>query len=87
MEIDENLCRAELSPSRRTKYTARRKQIWEAMNPAQESLDVGVVVGPMTEAEERDENNSGKTFPTIPTRGAGRPMEFAAETSAIKGCK
>ena len=31
------------------------------------------------------ENNSGKTSPTIPERGAGRPKEFAAETAAITG--
>lgn len=33
MEIDENLCRAELTASQRTGYTKRRKQIWEALHP------------------------------------------------------
>lgn len=33
MEIDENLCRAELTASQRTSYTKRRKQIWEALHP------------------------------------------------------
>jgi ParB family chromosome partitioning protein len=33
IEIDENLCRAELTTSQRTGYTKRRKQIWEALHP------------------------------------------------------
>ena len=33
IEIDENLCRAELTASQRTGYTKRRKQIWEALHP------------------------------------------------------
>ena len=44
MEIDENLCRAELTASQRTSYTKRRKQIWEALHP--EELEVRQVVAP-----------------------------------------
>lgn len=33
IEIDENLCRAELTASQRTAFTKRRKQIWEALHP------------------------------------------------------
>ncbi|MBK6911377.1 MAG: ParB N-terminal domain-containing protein [bacterium] len=33
MEIDENLCRAELSAAQRAKAIKRRKEIWEAMRP------------------------------------------------------
>ena len=36
IEIDENLCRAELTASQRTGYTKRRKQIWEALHPETE---------------------------------------------------
>lgn len=42
MEIDENLCRAELTASQRTGYTKRRKQIWEALHPV-EKLEVAHV--------------------------------------------
>ena len=44
IEIDENLCRAELTASQRTGYTKRRKQIWEALHPAE--IQVGQVVPP-----------------------------------------
>lgn len=33
IEIDENLCRAELTPAQRAAAIARRKQIWEALHP------------------------------------------------------
>lgn len=34
IEIDENLCRAELTASQRAQAIRRRKQIWEALHPA-----------------------------------------------------
>lgn len=33
IEIDENLCRAELTPAQRAQAIQRRKQIWEALHP------------------------------------------------------
>ena len=33
IEIDENLCRSELTASQRSRHTKRRKQIWEALHP------------------------------------------------------
>ena len=33
IEIDENLCRAELTPSQRAMAIKRRKQVWEALHP------------------------------------------------------
>lgn len=35
IEIDENLCRAELTASQRAQAIRRRKQIWEALHPAE----------------------------------------------------
>eukprot|EP00456_Euglypha_rotunda_P092079 TRINITY_DN9691_c1_g1_i1.p1 TRINITY_DN9691_c1_g1~~TRINITY_DN9691_c1_g1_i1.p1 ORF type:complete len:194 (-),score=47.36 TRINITY_DN9691_c1_g1_i1:24-605(-) len=35
IEIDENLCRSELTPAQRAAAIKRRKQIWEAMHPIQ----------------------------------------------------
>lgn len=44
IEIDENLCRSELSVAQRGKYMKRRRQIWEAMHPNE--LEVGKVFPP-----------------------------------------
>lgn len=46
IEIDENLCRSELSPAQRTAAIKRRKQIWEALHPGE--IQVGQVVPPET---------------------------------------
>ncbi|MFA5386774.1 MAG: ParB N-terminal domain-containing protein [Candidatus Paceibacterota bacterium] len=44
MEIDENLCRAELTATQRTAHIKRRKQIWEALHPVE--IQVGQLVPP-----------------------------------------
>lgn len=45
IEIDENLCRAELTISQRTAFTKRRKHIWEVLNPVE--LEVAHVAPPV----------------------------------------
>ena len=56
MEIDENLCRAELSAAQRAKAIKRRKEIWEAMRPTggntvPTSLSDGRASGPQHQRE------------------------------------
>ncbi|WP_299146737.1 hypothetical protein [uncultured Comamonas sp.] len=58
MEIDENLCRAELTATQRTAHIKRRKQIWEALHPGEtggatcaSSLSDGRKAGPQHEKQ------------------------------------
>ena len=77
MEIDENLCRAELTASQRTGYTKRRKQIWEALHPVEKVQTVADL--------DCYENNSGASCATIQDKGRGRPEGFAAATAEATG--
>lgn len=79
IEIDENLVRSELSVAQRAHYTARRKEVWEALHP-EPTRDYG-----LESYDDEGDGNSGTSCPTIPDRGPGRPKEFAAETAAITG--
>lgn len=43
IEIDENLCRAELTPAQRAAAVKRRKQIWEALHPENSGNSVSTI--------------------------------------------
>ena len=69
IEIDENLCRAELTAAQRASAIKRRKQIWEALHPSSGNS--------FSETQERV-SVRGRV-------GEGRPPEFASETAAAAG--
>lgn len=72
IEIDENLCRAELTASQRTKYTARRKQIWEALHP--EERQVAQAAPPIPEVDSLGRSKSPQ-----------QTQSFAAATAESTG--
>lgn len=39
-EIDENLCRSELTPTQEAEHLAKRKEVWEAMREAERASDL-----------------------------------------------
>ena len=66
----------------RTKYTARRKQIWEAMNPTpKDVVRFGVGDGPIADGDEQ----VGQLVPPVAKHGRTQDKGFAAETAAITG--
>ncbi|MHA6687026.1 ParB/RepB/Spo0J family partition protein [Mesorhizobium sp. A556] len=68
--IDENLCRAELSPVDRTKQTARRKAIYEELHP---------------ETKRESTLKRGDELPSRQVGETGPVDRFTAETAAATG--
>jgi ParB-like chromosome segregation protein Spo0J len=51
-EIDENLCRLELTPAQRAEVTARRKTIWEALHPETVAGTAGAIASNKVQGKE-----------------------------------
>ena len=86
IEIDENLCRAELSTSQRTMYTKRRKQIWEALHPPEPKQRFDSVFDAL--GMEKQELEVAQAAPLqVSEHGGARPHSkgFAAATAAATG--
>lgn len=86
IEIDENLCRSELTASQRSSYTKRRKAIWEALHPAASQKFERVWDALPIEAGGNLEV-AQVAPPQVMSHGGARPQvkSFAAETAAITG--
>lgn len=81
--IDENLCRAELSPAERAKQTARRKDIYEALHP--ETRHEGFKGNQHTGSRQLGDNHTDRF--TVSTAAATGKSERAVQRDAERGEK
>ena len=91
IEIDENLCRSELTTPQRSKCMKRRAQIWDAMHPAeladskrQRVADLDGDAKAQRVADLEDEQ-VGRVFPPVAKHGHAQAKSFAAATAEVTG--
>lgn len=86
IEIDENLCRAELTPAQRAAAIARRKQIWEALHPNSGTTCPTIPRGPGMPSQFAAETAaiSGQSKKDI-NRHLSRASALGADLQAVAG--
>lgn len=80
IEIDENLCRSELTAAQRSKAVKRRKEIWEALHPVSPQR-FDSVFDALPEAKDQ----VGQLVPPVAKHGHAQAKAFAADTASITG--
>lgn len=90
MEIDENLCRAELSAAQRAKAIRRRKEIWDAMRPNSGQSLATITAGRPQEFAAETAKASGQSKSSVNQHLAraealGEDLDEIAGTSLDKG--
>lgn len=87
IEIDENLCRAELTAAQRASHIKRRKQIWEALHPAepQRVADLERQRGSETGGASCATSQPDDCLPDGRRKGPQHQKEFAASTAEVTG--
>lgn len=84
IEIDENLCRAELTASQRAQAIKRRKQIWEALHPVEKRMRGSMVMESQFDRETGDAT-CASSLSDGRKAGPQHEKQFAADTASVSG--